>query len=52
MTKIIHEINKDIYSEDTCFIPTMGSLHSGHISLIDHAKQTSHSKTIVSIFPI
>jgi len=50
MTKIIHEINKDIYSEDTCFIPTMGSLHNGHISLIEHAKQTPHSKTIVSIF--
>ena len=50
MTKIIHEITKDIHSADTCFIPTMGSLHNGHISLIEHAKHTSHSKTIVSIF--
>jgi len=50
MTKVIQEIDKKIYSEDTCFIPTMGSLHSGHLSLIEHAKQMSHSKTVVSIF--
>ena len=50
MTKVIHEINQEVYSEDTCFIPTMGSLHKGHTTLFEQAKATPHAKIIVSIF--
>ena len=34
---------------DLGFVPTMGSLHKGHISLINNSKKTSY-KTVVSIF--
>ena len=36
-------------SEKISFVPTMGNLHDGHLSLIDLAKKNS-SKVIVSIF--
>ena len=49
MTKIITTINNNIPNEDICFIPTMGSLHEGHLSLIDIGKKTK-LKTLVSIF--
>ena len=49
MTKVIKTISNDILSEKICFIPTMGSLHNGHLSLVDLGKKTN-LKTLVSIF--
>ena len=49
MTKVIKTISNDILSEKICFIPTMGSLHNGHLSLVDLGKKTNF-KTLVSIF--
>ena len=46
-TKIIKRILKG--SKSLSFIPTMGSLHNGHISLIKKAKRDKN-KIIVSIF--
>ena len=49
MTKILTTINNEILNEDICFIPTMGSLHEGHLSLVDLGKKTK-LKILVSIF--
>jgi pantoate--beta-alanine ligase len=49
MTKVIKTISNDILVENICFIPTMGSLHNGHLSLVDLGKKTN-LKTLVSIF--
>ena len=49
MTKVIKTISNDILSEKICFIPTMGYLHNGHLSLVDLGKKTN-LKTLVSIF--
>ena len=49
MTKVINTINDDILSENICFIPTMGAIHEGHLSLVDIGKETN-LKTLVSIF--
>ena len=49
MTKVIRTISNDILVENICFIPTMGSLHDGHLSLVDLGKKTN-LKTLVSIF--
>jgi pantoate--beta-alanine ligase len=49
MTKVINTINEEILSENICFIPTMGAIHEGHLSLVDIGKETN-LKTLVSIF--
>ena len=46
----IFDLNKEIKDyENLGFVPTMGGIHAGHISLIK-ASQNKKSKTIVSIF--
>ena len=46
----IFDLNKEIKNyKNIGFVPTMGGIHSGHISLIK-ASQKKKSKTIVSIF--
>ncbi len=49
MTLIIKEIDNIISQEHSVIVPTMGSLHDGHKSLIEIAKKTNN-KVIVSIF--
>tara|TARA_X000001036_G_C20648056_1_gene793864 strand:+ start:59 stop:862 length:804 start_codon:yes stop_codon:yes gene_type:complete len=44
-----HNLQKEILTKPISFIPTMGGLHKGHISLIKKAKKYKH-KTLVSIF--
>ena len=44
--KLINEISK---IEDIAFVPTMGSIHRGHLSLIKKAKKVSKS-VLVSIY--
>jgi len=45
-----HTLQKEIFkNKGISFVPTMGGLHKGHISLIKHSKK-SGLKTLVSIF--
>ena len=46
INKLVKEVN---FKADIGFVPTMGSLHKGHISLIK-ASQKKCKRTIVSIF--
>jgi len=48
--KSINKLNKKVnFKANIGFVPTMGSLHKGHISLIKSSKRVC-SKTLVSIF--
>ena len=48
--KSFNILNKEInFKENIGFVPTMGSLHKGHLSIIKIAKKNS-SKVLVSIF--
>ena len=48
--KSINQLNKEVnFKANIGFVPTMGMLHNGHISLIESSKKKC-SKTIVSIF--
>ena len=48
--KSINRLNKNVnFKANLGFVPTMGSLHKGHISLIESAKKKC-KKVIVSIF--
>ena len=48
--KSINKLNKEvIFKANLGFVPTMGSLHKGHISLIK-ASKFKCKKTLVSIF--
>ena len=50
LIKQITDLNKAIYKEnDLGFVPTMGSLHKGHESLIKKSKKLC-KKTLVTIF--
>ena len=44
-----HSLRKEILNKSISFIPTMGSLHDGHIALIKKSKKNK-KKTLVSIF--
>ena len=44
-----HSLQKEIINKPISFIPTMGGLHKGHISLIKKSKKYKQ-KTLVSIF--
>ena len=48
--KSINNLNKKIKNSNNLgFVPTMGSLHKGHLELIKKSRRTC-SKTLVSIF--
>ena len=48
--KSINKLNKEVnFKANIGFVPTMGSLHKGHISLIKLSKKNCE-KTLVSIF--
>ena len=48
--KSINKLNKEVnFKASIGFVPTMGSLHKGHISLVKNCQKTCN-KTLVSIF--
>ena len=48
--KSINKLNKLLENtKNTGFVPTMGSIHKGHLSLINKSRKICN-KTLVSIF--
>jgi len=48
--KSINKLNKEVnFKASIGFVPTMGSLHKGHVSLVKNCQKTCN-KTLVSIF--
>ena len=50
--KSINKLNKEVnFKANIGFVPTMGALHKGHLSLIDSCKKRCN-KTLISILEI